>query len=437
MNFWKRAVRYCWRQKIRSIILLLVFTLLASAALIALSVGHATAEGTDEVKQTVGASIHVEIDSDNQENYGAPTQDEYGLTYEYNGDNITQEVIDAIARVDGVTAYNAESERGYWGCGIDFEYFPGLFDFGNSYNGHTSPSSYTVTFHSALNRKFLDGTYKLVEGRHIQEDDSFAVMISKELADKNGLSVGDRISMYDLDTDSENTFEIVGIFSGTEGMSKEAITPDSIPANQGYIDINSYLKMWNETTFELGSLDVYVDSAENVEDVLKTIQNLPEIKGKTFTFSTDTEDFDLISNPLSSLQKMVNTAVTVIAVTGAAIIALLLILWTRGRKKEAGILMAVGRSKAEIVLQFLAENIFIAIPAAAASFGLSALLADQVGAFLVSQTAGDVEGLSVVIHFADMAAVYGVGALILILAVLIASVTVIRLKPRAILTQMD
>ena len=367
----------------------------------------------------------------------SPTQNEYGLTYEYNGDFITQEVIDAIDKVDGVTEYNAEREGGYWGSGINFEYFPGMFDFGNSYNGHTSPSSYTVTLNSALNRKFLDGTYTLVEGRHIQKDDSFAVMISKELADKNGLSVGDHISMYDLDTDSENTFEIVGIFSGTEGMSKEAITPESIPANQGYIDINSYLKMWNETTLELGSLDVYIDSAENVEDVLKTIQNLPEIKGKTFTFSTDTEDFDLISNPLSSLQKMVNTAVTVIAITGAAVIALLLILWTRGRKKEAGILMAVGRSKVEIVLQFLTENIFIAIPAAAASFGLSVLLADQVGAFLVSQTASDVEGLSVVLHSADMAAVYGVGALILILAVLIASVTVIRLKPKAILTQMD
>lgn len=437
MNFLKRAVRYCWRQKIRSIILLLVFTLLASAALIALSVGHATAEGTDEVKQTVGASIHVEVDGDNPDNFGSPTQNEYGLTYEYNGDFITQEVIDAIAKVDGVVNYNAEREGGYWGSGIDFEYFPGSFNFGNSYNGHTSPSSYTVTLNSALNRKFLDGTYTLAAGRHIQEDDSFAVMISKELADKNGLSVGDHISMYDLDTDSENTFEIVGIFSGTEGMTKEAITPESIPANQGYIDTNSYLKMWNETSLELGSLDVYVDSAENVEDVLKTIQNLPEIKGKTFTFSTDTEDFDLISNPLSSLQKMVDTAVTVIAITGAAVIALLLILWTRGRKKEAGILMAVGRSKVEIVLQFLTENIFIAIPAAAASFGLSVLLADEVGAFLVSRTSSDVEGLSVILHPADMAAVYGVGALILILAVLIASVTVIRLKPKAILTQMD
>ena len=184
-------------------------------------------------------------------------------------------------------------------------------------------------------------------------------------------------------------------------------------------------------------MEVYVDSAENVEDVLKTIQNLPEIKGKTFTFSTDTADFDLISNPLSSLQKMVDTAVTVIAITGAAVIALLLILWTRGRKKEAGILMAVGRSKVEIVLQFLAENLFIAIPAAAVSFGLYVLLADKVGAFLVSRTASDIEGISVVLHSADMTAVYGVGALILILAVLVASVTVIRLKPKAILTQMD
>ena len=123
--------------------------------------------------------------------------------------------------------------------------------------------------------------------------------------------------------------------------------------------------------------------------------------------------------------------------TGAAVIALLLILWTRGRKKEAGILMAVGRSKVEIVLQFLAENLFIAIPAAAVSFGLYVLLADKVGAFLVSRTASDIEGISVVLHSADMTAVYGVGALILILAVLVASVTVIRLKPKAILTQMD
>ncbi len=436
MNFFRRAVRYCWRQKIRSIILLLVFTLLASAALTALSVGHATAEGADEVKQTVGASIRIEIDSGNTDLYGSGSENEWGTAYQYNGDYITQGVIDAIAKVDGVVNYSAESEGGYWGAGINFEYFTGSFniDFTGGY-GQSVP--YTVTLNSELSANFLNGTYTLEEGRHIQPDDSYAVLISKELADKNGLSVGDDITMYDLDSDSENTFEIVGIFSGTEGMSKDAMMADGIPANQGYIDMNSYNEIFDRDAMELGSLDVYVDSAENVQDILETIQNLPEIKDKTFTYSTDTENFDLISNPLSSIQAMVDTAVIVIAVTGAAIIVLLLVLWTRGRKKEVGILMAVGRSKLEIVLQFLTENILIAIPAVAASLGLTALLADKVGAYLVSQTASDISGLSVTIHSADIVAVYGIGALILILAVFLVAVTVIRLKPREILSQMD
>ena len=115
--------------------------------------------------------------------------------------------------------YSAESEGGYWGAGINFEYFTGSFniDFTGGY-GQSVP--YTVTLNSELSANFLNGTYTLEEGRHIQPDDSYAVLISKELADKNGLSVGDDITMYDLDSDSENTFEIVGIFSGTEGMSK-------------------------------------------------------------------------------------------------------------------------------------------------------------------------------------------------------------------------
>lgn len=435
MNFFRRAIRYFWRQKTRSIILLLVFTLLSSAALIALSVGHATAEETNEVKKTVGASIRVEIDSGNRENYGPGTENGNGMSYQYIGDYITQDVIDAISKVEGVVSHSAESEDGYYGAAVNFDYFPGAFNVNVSSYGQPVP--YTVTMNSGLSVKFLNGTYTLEEGRHITPEDSFTVLISKELAEKNHLSVGDSITLYSLDTQREDSFKIVGIFSGTEGMSKDAMMADGIPANQGYIDMNSYQKMWNETTLELGSLDVYVDSAENVQDVLESIQNLPDIKDKTFTYSTDTENFDLISNPLSSIQTMVDTAVIVIGVTGAALITLLQILWIRGRKKEAGILMAIGRSKVEIVLQFLTENILVAIPAVAASFGLTVLLADKVGAYLVSQTASDVAGLSVTIHYADMVAVYGIGALILILAVLLAAITVVRLKPRMILSEME
>ena len=71
------------------------------------------------------------------------------------------------------------------------------------------------------------------------------------------------------------------------------------------------------------------------------------------------------------------------------------------------------------------------------SFGLTALLADKAGAYLVSQTAGDAAGLHAAIHSTDIATVYGIGALILILAVLLAAATVIRYNPGEVLSQMD
>lgn len=433
MNFLKRAACYCWRQKARSLLLLLLFTLLAAAALLALSVGHATAEGAGQVTETVGASIHIALD-ESQENFGPAQQNENGATYQYNGDYITQEVIDAISQVEGVVAYSAESQGGYYGAAVDFQYFPGAFNIDYT-GGHGQPVPYTVTYNSALSEKFLNGTYTLLAGRHIQPEDSFAVLLSKELTDKNGLSVGDSVTMYDLDTDSENTFTIVGIFGGTEGMTKDAMMADGIAANQGYIDGNSYQKMWNETTLELGSLDVYVDSAQRVQQVLEAIQALPQLRGKTFTYSTDTEQFDLISTPLSSLQRMMDAAVAGIAVTGAVLAALLLLLWTRGRKREVGIFLALGKSKGEILLQFFAENLLLALPAGATALGLAALLGERAGDILAA--ANGVEGLDVAVRFQDAAAVYGLGALLLALAVLLAAATVLRCKPKDILSQME
>lgn len=429
MGVCRRAALYLARKKGKSLLLFLVFFAVSALLLLCVSV----LEGTGQVTETVGASIHIALD-ESQENFGPAQQNENGATYQYNGDYITQEVIDAISQVEGVVAYSAESQGGYYGAAADFQYFPGAFHIDYT-GGHGQPVPYTVTYNSALSEKFLNGTYTLLEGRHIQPEDSFAVLLSKELTDKNGLAVGDSVTMYDLDTDSENTFTIVGIFGGTEDMTKDAMMADGIAANQGYIDGNSYQKMWNETTLELGSLDVYVDSAQRLQQVLETIQALPQLRGKTFTYSTDTEQFDLISTPLSSLQRMMDAAVAGIAVTGAVLAALLLLLWTRGRKREVGIFLALGKSKGEILLQFFAENLLLALPAGAAALGLAALLGERAGDILAA--ANGVEGLDVAVRFQDAAAVYGLGALLLALAVLLAAATVLHCKPKDILSQME
>ena len=431
MNFLKRAVKYCARQKLRSLVLFFTFTLLSTTVLIAYSSERAVQQGTKQIKETVGASVRMELDTNNQNNFGAAEDFGNGASgYTYQGDFITERIIDAISKLPGVVSYNAKSSEGYWGIPKDFEIFPAMV------NAPDLATPYPAVLDSSLDIKFLNGTYKLEEGRHIQPEDSYVALIPKELADKNSLSVGDKITFQDgVEEAGTSTFEIIGLFGGTEGTTKQAITPDGIPANCGYIDINSLDKIYGLTGYDY--LDIYTHSPEEARELMETIKNLPEVKGKTFIFNLNTEDFDMVSTPLSSFGSMVDTAVWTITVIGTLMIVLFLVLWTRSRKKEIAILLAIGRSKAEIVGQFLTENLLVALLSMFASMALSFGLGKQAGAFLISRAGEEISNLSIHIAALDMLKVFGVGFVLICLAVIAASYTVIRLQPKDILTKME
>ncbi len=431
MNFFNRALKYCWRQRLRSFLLLLTFTLLSTTVLIAISSEKAVEQGTKQIKETVGASVRIELDTNNQANYGSAEDFGNGASgYTYNGDFITEKMVDKISKLEHVIGYNAKSSEGYWGVPKSFSPFPAMVT-----EGLATP--YQAVLNSSLDTRFLNGTYKLEEGRHIKSDDSYVALISKELADKNNLSVGDTIEFItetDIDI-TDTTFKIIGIFSGTEGMSKSAITPSDIPANLGYIDMNSLSELYDSEGYDF--LDVYTHTPEEAKELMEIIKNLPEVKGKTFTFHLNSEDFDLVSTPLSSFGSMVDTTVFVLTLIGVFIVVLLLVLWTRGRKKEIGILLAVGRSKVEIVGQFLTENILITFLSMIVSAGLSITFADKIGAYIIQKTGERATDLTVSIATSDMVIVYSIGLVLVCFSTLVASYTVIRLNPKDILSKMD
>lgn len=431
MNFFNRALKYCWRQRLRSFLLLLTFTLLLTTVLIAISSEKAVEQGTKQIKETVGASVRIELDTNNQANYGSAEDFGNGASgYTYNGDFITEKIVDKISKLENVIGYNAKSSEGYWGVPKSFSPFPAMVT-----EGLATP--YQAVLNSSLDTRFLNGTYKLKEGRHIKADDSYVALISKELADKNNLSVGDTIEFItetDIDI-TDTTFKIIGIFSGTEGMSKSAITPSDIPANLGYIDMNSLSELYDSEGYDF--LDVYTHTPEEAKELMETIKNLPEVKGKTFTFNLNSEDFDLVSTPLSSFGSMVDTTVFILTIIGVLIVVLLLVLWTRGRKKEIGILLAVGRSKVEIVGQFLTENILITFLSMIVSAGLSITFADKIGAYIIQKAGESTTDLTISIATSDMVMVYSIGLALVCFSVLVASYTVIRLNPKDILSKMD
>lgn len=434
MNFIKRAGLYCLRQRFKTVILFLVLTLIATFMLTGIAVRGTAKSATADVQTAIGGKIMLDIDTDGH--MGSGEQNQWGTTYTYNGDFITDKIVDAIKKVDGVVGYNAEDTEGYWGAGVNFKYLPAAF--GLSYTPYGEASRYTATLSSEKSNAFQSGKYKLAEGRHITTDDKYTCLISKELADYNKLSVGDKIKMYSLDSDCISEFEIVGIFDGTEGTSGNALTVDEIPANCGYVDYAGIQDIFKDD-YDNGysQLTIYVEDPVSIQNVYDRISALPELTGKTLKLTIDTDEYDAVSTPLESLQKLVNTTIVIISVVSVVILTLLLTIWIRGRKKEIGILLSIGKSKSNILSQIFLETFTVAVFSFVASIPFSNLIAEKTGAFLVSRVTAGTENLNVQIDAACLLPLYIISFFLITVSVMASSWTIVRYRPKDILTKMS
>ena len=433
MNFVKRAVLYCLRQRVKTLLLFLVLTILAVFLLTAMAVREAVGGQAAKVHTAIGGKILLDLDVDGH--MGDAQQTEWGTAYSYNGDRITREIVEAICQVDGVADYNVEEEDSYLGAGVNFKYLPGSL--GVSYTPYGEASSYIAALSTEKCRAFQNGSYRLVEGRHITRDDRYACLLSKELTDYNHLSVGDTVRLYSLDADAQSSFTIVGIFDGTEGKGGNALLASDIPANCGYVDCAAVQDIFKDFEEEDGynQLTIYVEDPARIQTVYEKIAALPELKGKTLTLTMDTEEDDAVSTPLDSLQTSVRAAIWIGLAVSMAVLTLLLTIWIRGRRREMGILLSLGRSKTEIFLQLLSETFAAALLSFAASIPLGAFTVQQAGAFLASKAGS--ASLQAPLNAAVLLPFAGIGSLLLVAAVLVSSWSVLRLQPREILRKME
>lgn len=467
MNFAKRAGLYIIRHRLKSLILLLVLTIISTFVLTGIAIQSSAEAAAANVRATVSGKISLNIDMSAKNM--KTEQGQYGPMSYYAGDKVTGETVAAIKEISGVTGFNMTATNVVFAAAKNFEYLPVSFVMGTTPYGDSA--NMAVALESEKYSGFTSGKLTLEAGRHINDADTHVILISDELAEYNGLNVGDTLELY---IDYAGRFpekvidvEIIGIFSGTRGTGDGALTTSMRAGNQGIVDFTTA----NEANMEEipADLEIYVEDPISIQNVYDRIANHPAVKGKTFRLSIDTQEYDVIANPLESLQSLVKTLIIVISVVSMVILALLLTIWARGRVKEAGILMSIGIGKVEIVSQFILETAVIAALAFGLSYPASNMIADRAGDFIMSQVVdseglageddkaiqqGDyssmMDGLSgkpsagnavkeinVTIEPMYLIGVYGIGALLVACAVLIASYTVIRMKPREILSKMS
>ena len=90
MGFIKRAGLYCFRQRFKTVILFLILTIIATFMLTGIAVRDAAKGATADVQTAIGGKIMLDIDTDGH--MGGGQQNQWGTTYTYNGDYITDDI---------------------------------------------------------------------------------------------------------------------------------------------------------------------------------------------------------------------------------------------------------------------------------------------------------------------------------------------------------
>ena len=175
----------------------------------------------------------------------------------------------------------------------------------------------------------------------------------------------------------------------------------------------------------------YVEDAAQLDNVIKNVQHIDSINWDNFIITANDEVYQNISNALSDANTLITTLIVVITVVSMVLIILILSMSIRSRKRETGILLAVGIAKPAVILQYVLETLLIAVVA----FPLAYFSSKQVAGALGTLFGKAAENVIVTPEHFMLVAI--VGGILLVAAVLVSSISTMRLKPKQILAQME
>ena len=359
MRFMQRAFLYVIRKKGKSVLLLVILLVIATFVLTGLSIERASTKAQDNLRQSLGGVFQVTPDFTEENPYFRMDSDGEGNTNLYTELPVTENIINAIMGIEGILSCNAESK-----CLISakLDVFPGNVPLKPDYKDKVYARIVAGTENNNL---FQSGTVKLKEGRHMTGNDNYAAVISSDLAQRNHLGIGDSIS---LQGDENAEVKIVGIFEILKPDSIiESITTYDRLENQIFTGLDTYERLIPGQAAGYLSAEFKVSDPARLDTVLSQVKNISTIDWRAFTITQDNETYLEAAAPLSELQSLVTALLMVIIIVSAVILTLILTMWGRTRIHETGVLLSFGIGKSEIISQYLAEVMLIAVFA----FGLS------------------------------------------------------------------
>ena len=194
--------------------------------------------------------------------------------------------------------------------------------------GTTDPDSVSTT----------GGSLTLTSGQTINGSSSDAIaLIGSSLSTKNNLSVGSTFTAYGT------TFTIKGIYqTGNKFQDSGVIVPLAT------------LQKLTDQSGAVTSVTALVDSSDNVTGV---VSNLKSSLGDKVDVTSEIEQANQSVSSLESIASLALGGVIGASVAGAVIILLTMIMIVRERRREIGVIKAIGGTNRSVIGQFMTESL--------------------------------------------------------------------------------
>lgn len=212
--------------------------------------------------------------------------------------------------------------------------------------GGTLPTNFTppVSITGTNSPTTLNGeVLSITSGQAVSAtSDNNQAMVSKSMASKNNLKVGSTFTAY------STTLTVSGIFTVSDEADAGTIvvsllTEQSLSGQSG------------DVTIAIAT----VDSLSNLSSATSAIKNT--LGSSTADVTSSVAEANNTLAPLNSVKNISLFSLIGAIIAGAIIILLVMVMIVRERRREIGVLKAIGGSNVSIIFQFITEAITLTI----------------------------------------------------------------------------
>ena len=472
MNFVKRAAWSLLARKGRSLIMLGLFTVISTLVLSGFLLQSAVAQSSADAKSQIGADATLEVDIQKMVQ-GGSFSGTLGA-----GQTLYTTEANKIGKSPLVQSFNYTVEEGTHAKGLKpVATVPAPANLpAEMKNDDSLPL--TGTLDSSQVAEFKGGKYTVTSGRGIVAADAVSnvVLIEQRFAAKNGLKVGDKITLTANDPTTSTIalpFTVIGIFHDPDKSPTTWVAPQGEPGNQLYIPVDAAGRL-NPGDIQNGAMRinsaVFTLKDPSTLSQLSAAASAAGIDMKTFSLTLNDKTYQQLVGPIQNTSRFAGLGVWLVSIAGAVILGLLVAMAVKDRRKELGILLSLGERKWRLVAQHAVEIGAIALLALGFSVLAGQAISQQAGNALLSnqvasapksavaqpgagglgatgaasasadstvQTVKPIDKIKVVMQAGDVGKVAGVGLGIGLAAVLVPGASILRTSPRSILAKGD